>query len=314
MQDDLSDVPPRRFRLRFSLLFLLLVVTGSCVFLGWYVQPERATATALFEVSSSPAMRLTGDSSAPLDVNAFELLKKTQLAKLKSNYVLTAAIRNPAIASLPIFNGKADPVEWLSENLEVGFPQDSELLEISLTGVKEKASDVVQVVDAVAKAYKDEVISDERQRRLSTRDLLARNLQNLNEEIKRSLDEYNDIARESGKTESGSAKISQQLGIKSLDRIEDELIRLESEAASDPAKAKTLEQRISQLHERQAELVKQLTSSAENSTDLQMRRAKLEQLQKTASELAMKLEMLDIEAGTPDQIRQVQQAVIKTGD
>src|SRR5215208_5998013 len=124
MQDDISDVPPRRFRLHFSLLFLLLVVTGICVLLGWYVQPERATATALFEVSSSPALRLTGDSSRPLDVNAFELLKKTQLAKLKGNYVLTSAVRRPGVANLSIFGGKPDVVDWLSENLQVSFPQD----------------------------------------------------------------------------------------------------------------------------------------------------------------------------------------------
>ena len=94
--------------------------------------------------------------------------------------------------------GKADPVEWLQDNLAVDFPQNGEILSISLTG-DELPEDLVRLVDSVSKAYKDEVINELRQRRLANRDLLARNLENLNKEIKRKLEEYLDIARETGK-------------------------------------------------------------------------------------------------------------------
>ena len=61
--------------------------------------------------------------------------------------------------------GETDPVEWLQENLAVDFPQNGEILSISLSG-DELSEDLVRLVDAVAKAYKDEVIGAERQRRL----------------------------------------------------------------------------------------------------------------------------------------------------
>jgi hypothetical protein len=312
-RDDLDDVPPRRFRLRFSLLALLLLVTAVCILLGWYVQPEYATATALFEVSGA-GEGVFRDPSAPFDDKGFEILKKTQLAKLKSNYVLTAAVRSPGIAGLAIFRGKPDVVDWLSENLELSFPQDGEILEISLNGLADQKDDLVMAVDAVAKAYKAEVIYAERQRRLATRDLLARSFENLSDQIKQRLEEYNAIARESGRIESGSGQVLQQLDIKRLDRVEEELMRLVSESASDSTKAKAYEQRIVHLEEQRGELEKRLTARAENSADLQSRRNELERLQKAADELAMKLEMLDIEASAPDPIRQVQQAVIKHDD
>jgi len=309
MQDELSEVPPKRFRFRFSLLALLIFITLICVGLAWLVQPRKVTATALFEVAMSPD---SGISDHGLTSMAdFEILKKTQLAKLRSNYVLTAAMRPPGIGSLSIFNGQADPVDWLQDRLEVEFPHDAEILSISLTGKEESAADLVRVVDAIAKAYKDEVINESRQRQLAARDLLARNFENLNRDIKRSMEEYLDIARETGKLDGESARVVQELDVKRLDRVETELMRLESDAvmAGDSANAKARDERIKQLRDKQAAIEQQLTSRVEKSSDLEVRRLDLERRQRIADELTVKLEQMDIDASGPDRIRQVQPAV-----
>ena len=49
--------------------------------------------------------------------------KRRSWPNLQSYYVLQAAVRNPGIASLSVFAGEPDPVQWLQENLEVDFPQ-----------------------------------------------------------------------------------------------------------------------------------------------------------------------------------------------
>jgi hypothetical protein len=169
------------------------------------------------------------------------------------------------------------------------------------------------MVDAVAKAYNDEVVNGRRQRRYASRDLLARNLEKMNAEIKRKLEDYLDIGRELGSAESGSGRMLLELDLKRLDRVEDELARLENEAFSssdgDAAKSKAREQRMNQLRERQAELEKKITSRAERSSGLELRQRRLEQLQRIASEMSDKLQQLDIEASSPDRIRQVQAAV-----
>ena len=90
--------------------------------------------------------------------------------------MLQTAVRDPDIASLSILADVPDPVEWLQDNLDVEFPQQGEILSISLTD-DAPAEDLVALVNAVAKAYEDEVVFVDQQRRLGTRDLLAKSLE-----------------------------------------------------------------------------------------------------------------------------------------
>lgn len=303
-----ESVRPRRFRPRFSLLALLVFITVMCVALAWLVQPRRVVATALFQVDRG---RSGGFSDQPpLDNQDFEIFKKTQIAKIKSDYVLTAAIRSPSIANLSPLVGRADPVEWLQEHLEVDFPGNGEVLSIQLHGIKEDSANLVLITDAVANAYKAEVIDEMRQSRLNDRDLLARNLEDLNREIKQKLETLLDIGKESGRPLSNGNAI-EQLNAKQFELNAAELLRLESEfALADAEKAAKLEKRLTQLREAQTELSQKIKSSTEKPADLEVRQKELERLQRIADEMSVKLEMLDIEANRPEQIHQLQSAVI----
>lgn len=157
------------------------------------------------------------------------------------------------------------------------------------------------------------MIGETRQRRLANRDLLSRNLDNLNSEMKRKLEDYLDVARESGRGDA-DGKVLQDVAVKRLDRIEAEVMRLESETATLPLKGdedkrKPLEQRIAQLRQQQTEVESNIKKSAERSSDLEFRHEDLEQLQRISRDLSLKLEELDIEATAPDQIRQLQPAI-----
>lgn len=182
-------------RRRWLLALCMGIVMGGLAAIAlWFIFPESSSATALFEVEDK--RETIFDIAHDSDQN-YEILKKTQLALLKSNFVLTAAIRPPSVAALSALAGRSDPVVWLQENLACDYPQNGKLLSISLSG-DELTEDQVQLVDAVAKAYKDEVVDQARQRRLVVRDMLSRSIDSLNVEIKRKLDEYLDIAREAG--------------------------------------------------------------------------------------------------------------------
>jgi capsular exopolysaccharide synthesis family protein len=169
----------------------------------WFLFPENTSATALFQVSSQP-------ESLVFDVNQntqkFETLQKTQLTLLRSYFVLTAAIRDPSIASLSIFADKrGEEVQWLQDYLQLDFPLQSEILSISLTG-DDDPEDQRKVVDAVADAYEKEVINDNKQKRLLTRDALARSLENINKDISRKMQDLYDIAKETGIAQGGSGR------------------------------------------------------------------------------------------------------------
>ena len=147
-----------RWRLRFSILALLIFVTLVSLVLTWFVQPRKVVATALFQVdSAAPHGSFKTDERAESGRD-FAVLKQTQLALLKCNYLLTAAIRNPGVGSLPILATAKDPVGSLQSHLDVSFPENAEIISIQLRGTEAQSQDLVLIVDSIAKAYKDEVI------------------------------------------------------------------------------------------------------------------------------------------------------------
>jgi hypothetical protein len=312
-----DPVPPAaarpKLRLHFSLLALLIFVTLICFGLAWLVQPEIVVATALFQVDSAPPT-LLDDSSQPYNEHNFRNVQQTQIELLKSYYVLNAALRQPGIAALPYFKGQADPVTWLQNRLDVDFPQYGEILAIRLRGSSEYGSDLVQIVDAVAKAYRNEVIYEEKQRRLASRDLFARALESLKKEVDRKHEANSDIARESGGLENGGNVVLHAIELKRLDRVENEILRLENEQlqaeASDSKQTEAVVHRIKQLSERQASLEQSLTTRGEKSVEMTIRERELALLQRIADEMSIKLEKMDIEANTPERIRQIQPAVV----
>jgi hypothetical protein len=304
----------RTLRLRFSLLALFLFVTLVCLLLAWWAQPNRVVATALFRVSSRQATILDDESVNLLDEKEFETVKATQLALIKSYFALNAAVRKPGIASLPILQGHANPTDWIEHHLEVSYPEDAEILEISLRGPEAYASDLVQIVDAVANAYSDEVVYKDRQWHLMKRDVLARSLRELKSNISQKWDEFIDMARDSGQPYAMGGKQQQEADVKllhifqtSINRWEDEAIQ--AKLSGETAKVETLNDRIAQLQKHERELEARIATIDKVPPELSMRKLELEQLQTLASEIARKVQRLEIESQAPQRIELVQPAV-----
>jgi polysaccharide biosynthesis transport protein len=175
----------------------LVVAIASAIAL-WFVFPESSSAVALFQVESKEPTLI--DFARAGDVRDFDILQKTQLALLQSHFVLQAALRGPGISSLGALAGEVDPVQWLTDKLRVAFQQNSEILSITLSG-NEDPEDLRKLVDAVAKAYQDEVVFKRSEERLVIRDALARSVKKFSEEIQSKMEEYLALAKDLGVSE-----------------------------------------------------------------------------------------------------------------
>jgi len=179
-------------RRRWLLALGMGLVVGAILGIAlWILFPESSSATAYFEVRMKQESIV--HDAIQQSTQDFEILKKTQLAKLKTKFLLTSALRDPGISSLSILAGVRDKEEWLQDHLDVEFPQNGELLSISLTGTPPE--DLEALVNAVAQAYTSEVLGQETDRKLKIHDMVERSLQGLQAEIKRKSEDYIDIAK-----------------------------------------------------------------------------------------------------------------------
>ena len=142
--------PRRRYRLRFSLLALFLLMTAVCLLLAWFTQPRQCTVEALFQVDGGPLQLLSEPAS--IDAEEVHAFRQNKLEILKSQFVVNWLIRNPSNARLPVLASREDPVQWIIDNLEVSYDGHSEILTLRIRGPEDAGDQLQFIVDLVGAA------------------------------------------------------------------------------------------------------------------------------------------------------------------
>ena len=164
-----APAPRRRWGLAIFASLLIAALAAAPV---WFVLAPKYRATALLRVQSKQTRILfkTADEETQPD---FERYRRTQAQLLKSRFVLIAALRGSEIAKLPSIRNEPDPLAWLARHLRVDFPDNAEVIEVSLAGDEPK--ELAVLVNAVVDAYMAEVVDVEqveRRQRLSDLDMI----------------------------------------------------------------------------------------------------------------------------------------------
>jgi hypothetical protein len=147
---------------------------------------------------------------------------------------------------------------------------------------------------------KPEASSERQMRYLLTRDLLARHLQTVNIDIKRKLDEYLDIERESPAPKSYDSEFQRfnttQL-VHEISRVE-QAVAIEKDRQVENDNSELMP--IQKLREQQNKMLTELKSRITGGGGLASRHRDLQQLQQVAHDMAVNFENLDAEAaGVP---------------
>jgi hypothetical protein len=154
---------------RVSFLVALILAGGG--YAVWKLQPERLKAQARLQVAAQVPKILfqTVETEAADDYQRYQ---NTQLALVKSRLVLSAALRDSGVRAYRMVREQIDPVAWLQDTLRAEFIAGSEVMEISLCG--RDPDEIAGLVNAVTRAYLDEVATYERRLRVQRLDRLKK--------------------------------------------------------------------------------------------------------------------------------------------
>ena len=156
---------------------IVLAVTAAAVVIAWALIPTEYTATVWLRIAG-PQPDLVGNAGNGNNALAD---RRTQAALIRSNFVLNAALRKPGIAQLPSIRDRRDPVAWLRDQLTVGFPGDSEILQITLSG--DDPSQIVKLLNAVKDAYMEEVVAVEHETERRQKEILEQMYRRMLEQL-----------------------------------------------------------------------------------------------------------------------------------
>lgn len=136
--------------------------------------PARGAAPeafALLRIYYRQPMILSDNRMHTADLDEFNLYKRTQQVLVTSDFVIRAALRKKDISDLPMLKSRGNRrVRWLSENIQVDFPGDAEIMRIGMSG--ENVNEMVRLVNAIVDAYLQEVVEKERSDQLQRLDRL----------------------------------------------------------------------------------------------------------------------------------------------
>lgn len=224
-----------------TVLFLGGLLAGVLAFAAWNVIPSKYSTYSLVRVfSSDPVINSKEDVR---ERNDFAIYLKSQAAMIKSNFVLTAALRDPRVASLPMLREQNDPERFLEEELKIEFQEGSEILKIMLSGDDPRA--ISAIVNSIQDAYFREVVDEEVTRKKNRLKQLEDSINRMQEEVKRRQDQnkQNDLANPI----EAIPGLTANLAANQLIRLKEGLAQIENNISHWTSEKAGLEKRLANL-------------------------------------------------------------------
>ncbi len=194
------------------------------VVLAWFLLPAHFTAFALMRVAAVEP-RLVFKTVE--DQGDFHTYLKTQMALIKSRFVLNAALRRPGVGELSIVRSQKHPVEWLEKVLMIDTYNSPEILRLSIAG--DQPQELATLVNAVKDAYLEEVVLAERKQRIARLADLERIYQDTEKKVRQREERISSLAKQLGSGDSKALTIKQQMALEYIAQLRREHSRLRFE-------------------------------------------------------------------------------------
>jgi capsular exopolysaccharide synthesis family protein len=168
----------RRWQVAAILAPLAALLVATLIY--FFAPTGRYTAKAVLELNPrSPSLGFR-PSAEEISLDNF---RQTQIALIKNQKVINAALRDPKLSQLPTLKQIGDPLAWLEESLTFNAPGNAQVLEVKLQG--RNPEDIRLLLNAIVKNYISEFISSEQVVRSARLEALRRFEAELDSELKR---------------------------------------------------------------------------------------------------------------------------------
>ena len=139
---------------------LCVIVLAALVGGGIAIWKSRYTTIESIIRVRRPTHPISGQPLSSREDLAIDL--QTNATLLTSRFVVQSAIRDRSISSLTILAGLQDPVTWIVGRIEASPQQESELFRVSMSVPRRDADEYCKLLDAVVKAFIEEVVDRDR--------------------------------------------------------------------------------------------------------------------------------------------------------
>ncbi|RCS46344.1 hypothetical protein DTL42_15360 [Bremerella cremea] len=199
---------------------LLAVPIGVGV---WLLQAPKYSSSAYLRISANdqPLAFKTVEQAAR---NDFRTFKNTQVQLMITPFVLSKALGKDGIINLPVIAENENPLEWLQKELQVRFPGDAEILQVSMSSADPTTA--MKIVNAVVGAYQEEVIESERMARVRRLDNLERVYNETEAKARSKRSDLRTLAETLGTSDSDTLSLAQQGSVQHYGLVRNELAQV----------------------------------------------------------------------------------------
>lgn len=269
-----------------------LILAVACGYAGFKLLRPKYSASAFVRIDSEERPLVFQTADQAVSKLNFNLYKNTQKQLMTAPFVINAALRDKSVLSIPQVATQLDPIKWLAERLTVDFPGGGEIMQV--TAEMDKESDSVAFVNAITNAYMNEVVVDERNKRLSRLDSLERVYAEAEGKVRTKQAELKKLADLLGTGDSDSLTVAQQNAIQQFGLMQERLADVQfkmMEAQGELVVAKKLEDQAgAQLRESLAAEQERRTALKEGTALVSKNTASSDRLRRMEDELILEQE------------------------
>ncbi len=221
----------------------LLIGLGLAIIVGavavWWLVPVRYEVFALLKVAGRQQHVLNRGGEG---VDEFQTFKRTQVQLMLSPFVLRRAVSEPKIAGLASIKEHNDEsYSWLKEQLIIDYPDDSEILRISMKGTK--PNDLIEIVNMVVKKYLSEVVQSERLKRVANETELTKHYEDYQRDLTRQMETLHQMEKVAKVGSAEASQVAKKLAMAKLDEALARRARLHMQLDDNAMQMKLLEAR-----------------------------------------------------------------------